>query len=271
MVSVLGRKLRTIRSMIGWTGWKGAFVIKPVPRFLRKLLGIESKQISMPLRGYEHPVTMRYGSSDPAMFHQMFIFQEYACIADLCDVRTILDAGANVGFASLRLLKMFRDAHIVAVEPDSTNFDILKMNLGNYAERVSLVQSGIWSHPAPLKVINSGLEACAVEVRECELGETPDLESIDIESLMTQSHLTSIDLLKMDIEGSERLVFSRGVEKWLPKVRNLVIELHGDACQKALFSALAEYDYETLTYGELTVCKRIRRKNPQEEVLHAIG
>jgi len=38
---------------------------------------------------------------------------------------------------------------------------------------------------------------------------------------------TSIDLLKCDIEGSEREVFA-DCASWISRVRNLIIEVHGD-------------------------------------------
>ena len=54
----------------------------------------------------------------------------------------------------------------------------------------------------------------------------------------------SVDLLKIDIEGSELEVFNVASRSWLPKVKNICIELHGDECRKALMTALDGSDYE---------------------------
>ncbi|MGC9157917.1 MAG: hypothetical protein ACP5FH_02910 [Terracidiphilus sp.] len=43
--------------------------------------------------------------------------------------------------------------------------------------------------------------------------------------------------------------------------RNIRIELHGPDCRETFFQALAGYDYEWETSGELTLCKNLRLKN----------
>ena len=60
----------------------------------------------------------------------------------------------------------------------------------------------------------------------------------------------SIDLLKIDIEGSENGLFSLGTERWLDRVRNLCIELHGEECERAFRSAMQGYRYEQARSGE---------------------
>ena len=56
----------------------------------------------------------------------------------------------------------------------------------------------------------------------------------------------------VDIEGGEFDLFSGG--SWLPRVRNVSIELHGEECTHAFFTAMSRYDFELIRRGELTVC-----------------
>ena len=64
-----------------------------------------------------------------------------------------------------------------------------------------------------------------------------------------------VDLLKIDIEKSELDLFNSSSGSWLPRVKNMCIELHGDDCRKAFMSALEGFDYELRTSGELTTCR----------------
>ena len=65
------------------------------------------------------------------------------------------------------------------------------------------------------------------------------VEGYDMPSLIELSGATEIDLLKIDIERSELELFARNTESWLPRIRNLCIELHGADCEAVLFRALA--------------------------------
>ena len=69
-----------------------------------------------------------------------------------------------------------------------------------------------------------------------------------------------VDILKIDIEGSELDLFSKNYESWLGKVKNIAIEIHDKESEKAFFNALSDFDYQLEFSGELTVCKQISRK-----------
>ena len=79
-------------------------------------------------------------------------------------------------------------------------------------------------------------------------------------SIIEKSGFTEVDLLKIDIEGAEREIFSADVSNWLPRVRNLCIELHGQACRVAFFDALAGYDFVHAQSGELDLCTNLQPK-----------
>ena len=58
--------------------------------------------------------------------------------------------------------------------------------------------------------------------------------------------IEKIDVLKIDIEGSEKEVFELGAETWLPKVKTMVLELHDrvkKGCTAALVNALKTREY----------------------------
>ncbi|MEC4816573.1 MAG: FkbM family methyltransferase, partial [Scytonema sp. PMC 1069.18] len=258
LLTVINRKLDTFQKMFHLTGIKGVLILRPLPNVILTILSqigiyLKYQPIQLKVKGYTHPIYMRYGTSDAAIFHQIFIFQEYSCLDDLNEPKNIIDAGANVGYSSIYFLNKYPEAHIIAIEPDQENFKICQKNLSGYKERVSVIQAGLWSHITALKVCNEeSREKCSIQVKECQEGETPDIYAIDIDSLLKKYNLTTIDLLKIDIEGSEIVVFSKNHQNWLTKVKNIVIELHGKECEQEFFKALSMYDYDLSTYGELT-------------------
>jgi hypothetical protein len=70
-----------------------------------------------------------------------------------------------------------------------------------------------------------------------------------------------IDLLKVNIEGAELAVFGADAIRWLPRIRNICIELHNPECQEVFFRALADFNYELEYSGELTICRNIHPRD----------
>lgn len=206
----------------------------------------------------KHPLTCRPNTSDIDVFEQIFVTREYRCLDDVADAGLIIDCGANVGLSASYFLSRFPNARVIAVEPDRENFHALQANLAPYGGRYSAVCSAIWSHAAPL-VLAEGLRgddrAWARTVREARAGETPTILATDIGTLLKGSGHDRISILKIDIEGSEAVVFSANYEGWLDKVDNLVIELHGDTCRSIFGKAIAGRGFAVTECGELTVCR----------------
>jgi len=218
------------------------------------------KLLSLHARDCPYPVRARYGSSDLDSFHQIFIQREYACLDTRATPRLIVDCGANVGYASLYYLNRYPRSQVIAIEPDEENFALCKKNLAPYRNRVVLMRSAVWSHPAGLRVIRGqyrdGRE-WATQVRECDNGESPDVYAVTVSEVLQDSRYPCIDILKIDIEGAEKVVFSTNVHRWLRKTRNMVVELHDKECETALFRALKGYEYACSRSGEFTVLRNI--------------
>lgn len=121
----------------------------------------------------------------------------------------VVDLGANVGLFSLFAAK--KGAEVLAVEAQAAFERCIDENLArnNVRNRVSvqicMVGSGIG-------VLGDNKLFRQVPVRE--LGE-----------LLDSHGFGSVDLLKMDIEGSEFALFSNP-DSWLPRVRRIAMEVH---------------------------------------------
>jgi FkbM family methyltransferase len=216
--------------------------------------------VSIRPRFLKHPVKLRARTSDPFVFRQVMIEDEYRPITSLSLVN-IIDLGANVGLASVYFLSSYPAARIFAVEADVDNFNACGANLAPYGERARVIHGAAWSKRTTLTLHR---RTCAADntVNDQGGGESSEImvEGWDIGSLIELSGFEQIDLLKIDIEGAEKYVFSEGAANWLPLVRNICIELHGDACRQAFFFALADYDCDKSHSGELDLCLNLRRK-----------
>ena len=59
--------------------------------------------------------------------------------------------------------------------------------------------------------------------------------ALSVEAVMARYAMPRIDLLKMDIEGSEKEVFTAAtIDRWLPRVQVLAAEVHPDMRAGAL-------------------------------------
>lgn len=205
-------------------------------------------------------LTLRGDTSDIPTFEQIFVWDDYDLPVE-SNPAFIIDGGANVGFASVYFANQYPDARIIAVEPDESNAEMLRRNTSPYPN-VSVIQAGIWYRSANLKIENPEDEKWLFRVREAE-AEGEGVKAVTIAKLLEQSSSGYIDILKLDIEGAEREVFSYNSE-WLDKVDLLIIELHDHykpGCSASVYSAISKYDFSEFQKGEnLFLVNKRRRK-----------
>lgn len=213
--------------------------------------------IRVSILGHPHPVYLRLGSSDVPTFDQIFAQEQYSPVGNLDpSPRTLIDCGANVGYATVYLLNRYPNLTAIVVEPDSANIEVCRRNLMAYSDRVQIFHAGVWNCNSRLVLSGVGW---GVHVREANPNEASDVEAIDLTFLINALPVNKADLLKVDIEGSEIVVFDDSSVSWLPQVRNIVIEFHGEQCSAKFFKALRDYRYDLFESGELTLCLNLAK------------
>lgn len=184
------------------------------------------------LRGWPGGVAGRYGTSDLAVFRQMFIDREHdwaLALEPVGDGGLILDCGANVGLATVCLLRLFPRARVIAVEPDADNLAVLERNVRPRRDRVDVIRAGVWSRPAHLVCHDPGTFAhveWSRQVRECAADTPGSLPAVTVGDLLARSGCDRVAVLKMDIEGAEVVVFDADAADWLDRTDAMAIELH---------------------------------------------
>jgi FkbM family methyltransferase len=211
-----------------------------------------------------HAVTVRmFPSSDDFVFDQLFVRHEYGPVCSrLPDAAFILDLGANVGYASAIFASRYPSSRILAVEPDPGNYKLCVENLEPYGPRVKTLLGAVWANRSRLALARGTFcdgREWATQVVEARNGADADVEAWDVPSLLDLANQDVADLIKIDIEGSEAEVFAANTAKWLPRVRNICIELHDERCRDIFFAALRGFDYESFEFQEFTFCLNLRR------------
>ncbi|TYP75729.1 FkbM family methyltransferase [Paenibacillus methanolicus] len=233
-------------------------LLADIKQSLRPSFFDEYKVEQFNIEGVPHPVYARTETSDPFALQQIFRFHEYSFPDLTFSPKLIIDGGANAGYASVWFANLYPGAKIIAVEPDKSNFDVMQYNTKPYTQ-VEPVHSGLWNKNTYLNVRDVGLGKWGTMVLETDEPDESSFKAVTIQSLFENSGFDEIDILKLDIEGAEREVFSEGFESWLGKVKMIIIELH-DAmkrgCSHAFFKAINQYDFGLTLKGENLVLTR---------------
>lgn len=178
-----------------------------------------------------YTLSFRNGEEFDLIYDEVFGGKPYDFVADHA-APLILDAGAHVGLATLFFKRLYPYARIVAFEPNPATFALLERNVRqNRLEGVELVQAALAATPGHVPFYIS---------RETELPWTwgdaathnawyseQTTAVIRVPAVTLSSFLTQpVDLLKLDVEGLELVVLAEAASR-LPKVKQLVIEVHG--------------------------------------------
>jgi len=203
------------------------------------------------MKGLRHPFAMRNNPSDYATFMEVLVRKEYS-IPFPFTPNTIIDAGGNIGLTAVFFANQFPTATIITVEPDKNNFAVLSKNIAPY-KNISAINKGIWTHTSFLNVIDTGRGENSFIVEEVSTPTATTAEAIAINEIMQQQQWKTIDLLKIDIEGTEKNIFEKGFEQWLPYTKVLFVETHDrmkKGCSAAVFKAVSRYNFSCTVAGE---------------------
>ena len=199
----------------------------------------------------KHPVHFRaqYTTSDLSMFEQIFYSKHYEISVPFAP-KIIFDLGANVGFASIYFANRFPGSQIIAIEPNAENYKSAVMNSENY-DNIKMIYDAVWNRHEELHVVDKGHGEAAFMI-EPGKGEN-EVPAYTIKSLMQMMKTDEIDILKIDIEGSEKEIFETGYEDWLPKTKIVIVETHDryrKGTSKAVMETICKYYFSLELSGE---------------------
>jgi FkbM family methyltransferase len=134
-------------------------------------------------------------------------------------IETIIDAGANIGSQAIRFVNLnSRLKKIICIEPDTANAEICKKNLQNYVAVV--YNNALASNSGKDLLIQNTLNSEMSEIVKdadnllIKSNHLNKIKSISINDIINKENINKIDLMKLDINGSENELFSKNIE-WL--------------------------------------------------------
>lgn len=254
--------LERVKDYLHSFGWKDGIYIT----ILQALRGIgirfrnETAKKMVFVRTLNQKVCIRPGTTDYDLLLDFFFKREGAPLHYDIDFvrllhgespRYVLDAGANIGLFSLLCDQRYHPEKLLAVEPESSNFELLSKNASR-RDSIVCIQSGIWKSRSQLRIIPSTAGKWGVKVEECASG--GDVSGISISDLMDEYKIPCFDIVKMDIEGSEYYVMKdSSCEEWLNKTKVLVIETHDVLIKEStatVMSRMSSLGFRSFTEGE---------------------
>ena len=198
-----------------------------LPRLLKHYLelGRPEYPLRLPLRG--GGLLTLADPTEVKVFWNLFIHGAYKIPAN-CE--TILDCGANAGIFCVWAARQQPRVRIVALEPFPPTFGELEVNVRqNHLEN-------------QVQCVRAGLAATAGDRLMFTVGDSPDRKLVpnDLQSApetvtvrcmrltdcLRDFRLDKLDLLKMDIEGSEWEVLLSTEPSALGRIRHIQVEYH---------------------------------------------
>jgi FkbM family methyltransferase len=145
----------------------------------------------------------------PTGAHGAFLQDRYEQIVASGRQPLIVDCGANIGASVVWFNTRYPRAHIVAIEPASDNFAVLRRNCTNLD--VDVRQAGIAAEDGFGHLTDT--DGSSLAYRTIAGGPGDDISMLSISTLCASKPSTSYVpfLLKIDIEGAERNLFDGDV------------------------------------------------------------
>lgn len=184
------------------------------------------------------PIMFRVPNSLYLVFKEIFMTDVYeidTLVKQLPPEPVIIDIGANVGFFGIQLLAKIDRATIYAYEPMPANVRMLRETMTRnprLAGCLSLYQKAVTGKPLP----TIDLFAEAEEASQVVASVIPNFNDnnthritvscITLAEIIQQNNLQTIDLLKVDCEGSEYDIFYNTDPELLRRCTRMTVEVH---------------------------------------------
>jgi FkbM family methyltransferase len=112
-----------------------------------------------------------------------------------------------------------------------------------------VIHAGLWSRDTTLEIRDppTGWRSWAFQTHEAWTTVANGIEGISIPKLLRRIGEDTIDVLKLDIEGTEKQIFSSGCLGWLARIGVVLVETHGDEAERVVGAALRRAAFAQLS------------------------
>jgi FkbM family methyltransferase len=142
----------------------------------------------------------------------------------------IIDVGAYRGGYTIRFAKKAIKDKVIAIEPNSENYNFLLLNIYyNGVKNVIVYKTIAYSHRVKIKFFENK-DVPAMSRIVTDNNNNIEIEAITLDEITKSNGLKKVDLIKIDAEGSEYEIL-KGSEYTLKLARYLIIEVSTDLRQ----------------------------------------
>lgn len=207
-----------------------------------------SKLMKFNKKMLKYPIFLRVPSSDVDTYEQVFVREDYKFDIKKTP-KIILDAGANVGLASIYFANKYPHAKIIALEPEADNYEVLKKNIAAYPNITGLY-GALWFENTRLNLVDPDLGSWGFMTQEKtssseNFGDfVQDVQAYTVDKIIQDFGIDQIDILKIDIEGAEREVFN-DTSAWIDKIDVIIAELHDrlkPGCESSFYTGTKDFN-----------------------------
>jgi FkbM family methyltransferase len=157
---------------------------------------------------------------------------------------TILDLGSNIGMTAIYFHRCFPSAELACVEPIPGNLNMLRNNLRLNEVKAIVVSEAINSTDGQvvMEVAQKDYEHRVGRVNKTSGRQYLEVPAVSVPTLLRMLKWNRIGLLKIDIEGHERILLSENAS-WLELVDAICIECHDDFSSNDLRSLTERFGF----------------------------
>jgi FkbM family methyltransferase len=159
-------------------------------------------------------------------------------------VRTVLDLGANVGFATVYFARRLPGARFCCVEPSARSLPLLRENLRRNVPAAAAIHAAAVGEPGPRRVVE-GAYGGLTRVRGDGDSRGEEVAAMTVSELLDAAGFERADFVKVDIQGGEADLFAHA-EGWARRVGALLAEIHAPLTVDDAAAQLATHGYERL-------------------------
>jgi len=201
---------------------------------------------------------VRAGTDDSRVLFEIYVENCHGAAA-VKPGATVVDIGANIGCFSI--LAAQKASRVIACEPHPDNLEILRKNAAfNRTTNVEIIPCAISSRSGKALLFLPNDHTLVGRYSLQGEGGTHSIEVTcrTLEDLFHQAHLTSIDLLKIDCEGSEYEILFGITRKTLAQIEQIIMECHDHPrwSQSELGKFLQGEGFEVVNNAQLFYARR---------------
>jgi FkbM family methyltransferase len=204
-------------------------------------------QLSYREKTLRFAITPAYGGA----LKGIFLDDEYALEHVLHPPpRRILDLGANIGMAAGALAAQFPGAIFLLVEPDPRNLERLEKNVCWNGLHANIVPLAVAAAPGRSRLRIGDDPTCSA-LETSAMHTLPDMveaEVTTVADLLRKAGWDSVDLIKIDIEGTEEDLLTQN-NGWLARTGAMIVEIHPSCSSEKITIALGEFGLRLQRHG----------------------